>query len=52
MTIIAYGTMINEALQAAQLLEARGIRAAVLKLNAIAPLNLEKVLASARRRGW
>ena len=50
-TIIAYGTMINEALQAAQLLEARGIRAAVLKLNAIAPLDLEKVLDSARETG-
>ena len=50
-TIIAYGTMINEALQAAQLLEARGIRAAVLKLNAIAPLDLEQVLDSARETG-
>ena len=50
-TIIAYGTMINEALQAAQLLEARGIRAAVLKLNAIAPLDLEKVLDQARETG-
>ena len=38
-TIVSYGMLINQALEAADLLEKRGIHAGVVKLNCIAPLN-------------
>lgn len=38
-TIVSYGTLINEALGAADLLQKKGIEAAVVKLNRIAPLD-------------
>ena len=38
-TIVSYGTLINEALGAADLLQEKGIDAAVVKLNRIAPLD-------------
>ncbi len=41
LTIIAYGTMVNEALKAADLLETKGISVQILKLNSILPLDLE-----------
>ena len=50
-TIIAYGTMVNEALDAARRLEGKGIFAQVLKLNSIAPLDMEAVADSAKRNG-
>ena len=50
-TIAAYGTMINEALAAARLLEGNGISAQVLKLNSIAPLDVDAVAACAKRTG-
>ena len=37
--ILTYGTLVNQALEAAELLERRNIRAEVLKLNQIAPLD-------------
>lgn len=37
-TIVSYGTMINEALQAAELLARKGIKAQVIKFNRITPL--------------
>ena len=50
-TIIAYGTMVNEALNAAELLNEKGKRAQVLKLNSIAPLDMETVLDCAKKTG-
>ena len=38
LTLCAYGTMINNVLEAAELLEERGISARVVKINAISPL--------------
>ncbi|MBE6919004.1 MAG: 1-deoxy-D-xylulose-5-phosphate synthase [Ruminococcaceae bacterium] len=37
-TIVSYGTLINEALKAADILQEKGISASVVKLNRIAPL--------------
>ena len=42
-TLLTYGTLINEALSAAGLLAQRGISAQVLKLSTIAPLDPETV---------
>ena len=42
-TIVTYGTLVNEALAAADLLHEKGIAAEVVKLNRIAPLNTEDV---------
>lgn len=50
-TIIAYGTMVNEALKAAELLNEKGRSTQVLKLNSIAPLDMETVLACAKKTG-
>lgn len=50
-TIVAYGTMVNEALQAAAMLTQQGVDASVVKLNQIAPLELDAVLESARETG-
>ena len=41
MTLLTYGVLVNQALEAAERLEKRGIEAEVLKLNQIAPLNGE-----------
>ena len=38
-TLLAYGVLVNQALEAAARLERRGIQAEVLKLNQIAPLD-------------
>ena len=48
-TLIAYGTMINEALSAADLLEERGVSAQVLKLNSIAPLDMDAIAVCVER---
>ena len=45
-TILTYGVLINEALAAAELLHQVGIEARVMKLNAIAPLHNDEVLAA------
>ena len=50
-TIAAYGTMVNEALEAAQLLSVQGIEAEVIKLNCIAPLDMTQILASVQKTG-
>lgn len=39
-TLVAYGTMVDQVLQAAQLLEQRGHSAAVVKINSIRPLDM------------
>ena len=40
-TLVSYGILINQVLDAAKLLEARGIRAQVVKLNQISPLDFD-----------
>ena len=50
-TIIAYGTMVNEALLAAKLLEGQGKSAQVVKLNSILPLDMDTVAACAQKTG-
>ena len=50
-TIAAYGTMVNEALEAARLLEEQGKSAQVVKLNSISPLDVDAVAACAQKTG-
>ena len=50
-TLVTYGTLVNEVLSAAKLLEARGISAEVLKLPSIKPLDVRTVAASMRKTG-
>lgn len=42
-TLVAYGTMVDQVLQAAQLLEQRGHSVAVVKLNSIRPLDMAPI---------
>lgn len=51
LTLVAYGTMINEALAAADVLSRLGVSAEVVKLNFINPLDTRPVLESLRRTG-
>ena len=50
-TLVSYGMMINNMLQAARLLESAGIDAEVIKLNLINPLDTGSVLRSLRKTG-
>lgn len=50
-TLVAYGTMVNEVLRAADVLSKRGTQAEVIKLNRIAPLEPELVLHSIEKTG-
>ena len=50
-TLVTYGTLINEVLAAAKMLQARGISAEVLKLPSIKPLDVRTVAASMRKTG-
>ena len=50
-TIVAYGTMVNEALAAARLLADQGYSAQILKLNSIAPLDWETMQACFEKTG-
>ena len=50
-TVVAYGTMVNEALSAAKLLEERGKSAQVVKLNSISPLDVDAVAACVQKTG-
>lgn len=50
-TIVVYGTMVNQALQAADTLAEQGIQAEVIKLHRIAPLAPEAVLRSVEKTG-
>ncbi len=51
LTLVSYGWEINPVLEAAELLAAEGVSAAVVKLNRIAPLNISEVIASVRKTG-
>ncbi len=51
LTIFAAGIMVHEAMKAAQALEAEGIRAAVLDLFTVKPLDEEAVVAWAQKTG-
>ena len=44
-TLITYGTIINNVLEAADLLEAQGIHATVLRLQAVAPLDASQIVS-------
>jgi 1-deoxy-D-xylulose-5-phosphate synthase len=50
-TLVSYGTIINNALCAAEILSARGIACEVVKLNYIKPLPVELVRESVNRTG-
>ena len=50
-TVVAYGTMVNEVLEAARLLEEKGVSAQILKLNSIAPLDMDAVVDCVKRTG-
>ena len=47
-TIITYGTMVEEALAAVELLSLHGVSVRVLKLNSIRPLDMKPIQAAAR----
>ena len=51
LTLVSYGVLINEMLQAAALLAERGISAEVIKLGQLRDNPLEKTLASLRKTG-
>lgn len=48
-SLVAYGTMINEALEAAEILEKEGISAEIIKINKIKPLDTEPIKTSASK---
>ena len=50
-TIVCYGTMINEVLNAADELQSRGISAEIIKLGMIAPNSFEQCIGSVRKTG-
>ncbi|HIR64908.1 MAG TPA: 1-deoxy-D-xylulose-5-phosphate synthase [Candidatus Faecousia faecigallinarum] len=50
-TIVTYGTMINQVISAADQLALRGIEAEVLRLRTIKPLDMEAVTTSVRKTG-
>lgn len=50
-TIVATGLMVAEAVKAAKALEAEGIRAEVINIHTIKPLDEELILASAKKTG-
>ncbi len=51
LTLVTYGTMIGEAVRAAEQLKEAGIRAEIVKLNRICPVEGKTVLASLRKTG-
>jgi 2-oxoisovalerate dehydrogenase E1 component beta subunit len=51
LTVIAFGLMVHECLEAAEQLAADGIEATVLDLRTLAPLDRDAILAAARRTG-
>lgn len=51
LTIVSYGIMINEAISAADTLFIRGLRAEIIKLDRIAPLDLDPIRRSAQKTG-
>ena len=50
-TIAVYGTMVNEALAAAKMLEEKGCSAQVVKLNSISPLDLDAITMCVKETG-
>ena len=50
-TLVAYGTMVDQVLQAAQRLEQRGHSAAVVKLNSIRPLDMGPIRRLCEKTG-
>lgn len=50
-TLVSYGVEINEALKAAELLDAQGVSAEVVKLSLLAPADLSAAAESVRRTG-
>ena len=48
-TLVSYGILINDVLEAAELLAAEGVQAEVVKLNVITPLDPELVLESVKK---
>lgn len=50
-TLIGYGRLINNLLEAAKLLEKEGISAEVLKLPSVKPLHMKEIAASVRKTG-
>jgi len=50
-TLVSYGILINRVIEAARLLEKYGIRAEIVKLNTITPLDAEVVCQSVRKTG-
>lgn len=50
-TIVAYGSMVREAMRAADLLEAETLSADVIDLRTLSPLDAETVLASVEKTG-
>ena len=52
MTIVTYGTLINEALAAVDLLALRGIHADLIKLNRVMPNSFVRCLRSLAKTGY
>jgi transketolase len=50
-TLVAYGLMVWEALEAAEALAAKGISAGVIDMHTVKPLDEETLIAAARRTG-
>ena len=50
-TLVSYGTEINDVLEASELLESQGIQAEIVKLNQLTPLVPELVEQSVRKTG-
>lgn len=50
-TLISYGMMINQTLEAAQLLEQAGLQAEVLKLNSLSSFDEQQVIRSVQKTG-
>ena len=50
-TLVGYGTMINQVLDAADRLEQAGIRADVIKLTTLTPIKTEPIMVSLRKTG-
>ena len=48
-TLVTYGTLVGEALEAARLLEERGISCEILKLNRVSPIDAGPVLDSVKK---
>ena len=51
LTLVSYGVLINELLEAAEILAQEGIQAEIVKLNVIAPLDGTLVLQSVKKTG-